>query len=225
MIQRMLDRFDSTVELSGTINLTVSDGAGVNSATTTVAMSRPSRLAIRQEVRGQRNRVDRYLFVSNGTQVLYSLAAVHTLKDKVDYVTEDVRTKTGYLRMIPELYLVARAAITDNEVLNFMFRGPASRRGIEHHFATVRTEEKETVRGIEANVFTGSYRKEDSTVVSGTYKIWISDSLDLLRYEVTLPMVNPRNSRQRVDVKQTWEIDIKIEPSGGVPASAFALKP
>jgi hypothetical protein len=244
LVTKMLAYYANAQTMTGTIMLTVSDGAGQAQVSTDLAYERASKLYIKQAKGGSSPRV--WYVSSDGKNFSYEApgnlpGSNQRLIEPVTQRTDDYETdangnfvldakKRPKPKMltydIGRIYSVAAPNIGDRSVPLDIAIG--RHEDLQHDvltWMTVQSGGKVTVDGVEANSVIGKWRpygeaSNDANNAPGQYELDITDDGKLVRYIILQYIRDPRNGNT-VNLTETWKVN--LVPGGKPDAALFKL--
>ncbi len=208
VISKMLARYSGLNSLTGGIRLTVSAMGESTSVDTTLAYEKPSLVYLKQVLNTKEPKM--WLVVSDGKH--FSYPKPPNLPGETDRLMEAVNQK-GVIQTCQDIYSAGATSLRDREApLDIAFGRRPDLQVRRAQWATFGMLGREQVRGIDAYVVGGDWREYRAAPVSATYKMWISEAGDLLRYQesglVAIP-VQSRGNAPTAQVVSTWEVNLK----------------
>ncbi len=211
IISKMLVHYASANSEVGRIKYTVATGNESISVDTDFAFEKPSLVRIHQFMNS--NPPQEWLTVSNGTLFSYNVPPNLTANPNtrlIEKVTVDGNTMS-----CREIYSASTLSLKDRSMpLDLAFGRSTDLKFRRQQWATDVLLGKDQVRDLPVDVVGGDWRDMATAPVSGTYKMWITEAGDLLRYQETvsigIPNKDPRIPMMTQVLTSTWDVDIKV---------------
>lgn len=208
LISKMLAHYYKAKKLSGSILLTTTAGKVSGKLLTTVQFDDPSKLYIRQDLQAESQGT--WMIVSDGNLFSYPLPATQLgeAKTLVERVFDN-----GELRSFRDIYAIGASGLKDRSApLDIAIGRFEDLKFFKGHLATYTLGQPEDVRGKSCQVVQGGWRVSPKAVVAESrYRIWITDSGELMRYEITDNIESPTSPGTMVQVRQVWDVDFHLD--------------
>lgn len=240
LVSKMFARYAAAKSLSGTIKTTQSAGPAMVATETEIAYERPSKLRIVQSQRGQEIRRQGAI-ISDGNNFTYR--PPNRILAGAPWLIEPVQPQGRAAQTIADIYTVVAADLPDRSpALDAMIARTDDLKYFANQLATLQMGGRASVGGREANVITGDWRETnlankgdaprhlgDPNFIRDTYKLYITDAGDLVRYELVQHFAAPaaigrRGAQESAQVTVTTVWDANVVVDAAIPSGTFALK-
>lgn len=210
VISKMLAHYTGASSLVGQIRLTVTAMKVSSTLDTIVQFEKPSFVFVRQFA--EATPTDVRLIVSDGKHFSYNMKPIFG-SPKGDRLIEAVN-QNGIIQTCQDIFGAGAQGLKDRNLpLDLAFGKRADLQYRRNQWATHEMLGHEQVGGVDTYVIGGDWREYATALVTGTYKMWITDAGDLLKYQETgLVLPNPEVAGQlgAQQVTSTWDVDLKI---------------
>lgn len=242
LVSKMFARYYGAKTLTGTVRTTQT--ANQTSVVTDTALSyeRPSMIRIEQTQKGPTVAKTR-MIVSDGAQVAYT--PPERIVAPPPFLVEPVAAPDGSTRTIGDLYTLVASDLPDRSpLLDAMIARPDDLKYFANQLASFSLKGRVKIDGREVNLIEGDWRETDlrnkgdadrhvgdASYVRDTFKLYISDAGDLVRYELVqhfgAPIAIPQPGKpkppiQTILVTTVWEASIVVD--GAIRPGTFALR-
>ena len=216
LVSKMFERYAYAKTLAGTIR-TTQVAASVKLVTdTNLAYQRPSKLRLEQR-RKTIDGLQEKALVSDGQ--IFRYTPPERIITATPFLREMVQPPNREPQTVADLYLVLAGDLPDRSpALDAAIARPDDLRYFMNQLATFRLTGKEKVGDGEAYVVEGDWRESDTTRVSGTYRLLITEAGDLLRYVLLLNVAAPSDpnkplgAKEQLTVTTTWDVSLMVNP-------------
>ena len=217
LVSKMFERYAYAKKLGGTIRTSQVAGSTVLVTDTSIAYERPSKLHLEQR-RKTSEGVKEKILVSDGRTFRYT--PPERIITATPFLREPVQPPNRAAQTVSDLYLVVAGDLPDRSpALDAAIGREDDLQYFKNQLATFKLDGREKVGDREANVIVGAWRESDTTPVSGSYRMLITDEGDLVRYVLLLNMQVPVDPNQPQGVKQTigitttWDVALTVDPT------------
>lgn len=213
-LSKIIFRYAEAKTLDGEILLTSQAGTAKVDVRSRLTVERPSKVALRQVRTGQM--ADRATVTSDGTRFTYD-APMELKGTTGERLLEFVNKETLKQPMnVGEIIQVGQRRLLDYSApLWLVCSSRADLEFLRGTWATV--EKRDSKDGLIS--LGGQYREYQLALPSGTWQLWATPDGDLRGYSIRTTIAE---GNQRVDIENTWRIDLKINPE--LPAGTFKIE-
>lgn len=230
LIGRMFVRYNSAKTLGGTIRTTQVAGSASVVTETNLAYERPSKLFLDQrQTVGERTKEK--ILISDGKVFRYT--PPDRLITATPFVTETVKPDERPAQTVGDLYHIVAVDLPDRSpVLDALIALREDLGYFKNQLASFHLAGKETIGGKAVNVIEGNWRETEVLSPAGTFKLYITDTGDLVRYVLVQsfapPAAQSRNGQaipggDPITVTTTWDASIIVD--GLLKPDSFTFRP
>ena len=217
LVSKMFERYAYAKGLAGTIRTTQVASSVSLVTETTLAYERPSKLRLVQR-RTTSDGLKEKVLISDGRTFRYT--PPERIITATPFLREPVQPANREPQTVSDLYLVLAGDLPDRSpVLDVAIARPDDLQYFKNQLVTFRVTGREKVGEREAFVIEGDWRESDTTRVSATYRLLVTDAGDLVRYTlqqtVSVPAnpAAPQGPKVQVGVTTTWDANLVVNPA------------
>lgn len=216
VISTMMNRYASATTMTGHINFTQSARSAAIHVATDLAYVRPSKIYIHQSsITGARKNA---LLICDGKTFAYDRPPATF--GPIRFI--ELVTQTGRTLSLDKIYAASHLSLLDRSApLDLAVGANLDLRKLREQWSQMKISGPVESQGISSFVITGDWRENADHPVMGTFSMNITQTGDLLRYEIKQRIgIPPAAGGGIVDVSSVWDCDFR--PDSPVDPGVFA---
>lgn len=207
LLSKMMARYYKAKRIQGTILLTTTAGRSMGQLLTTLQFDDPSKLYIHQELNAENKGT--WTIVSDGVVFSYPVPPTQIGAEAGKALFERVQND-GEQRSFREIYAISAAGLKDRSApLDIAIGRHEDLVSFRNHLSTHVMGQPMQLRGKDCEVVEGVWHS--TSVATSKYRVVIAPEGDLMRYELIDLVVDPLNTANTIEIRQTWDVDLHLD--------------